>query len=239
MIKLTEGALADLWPDKSSPEINALSAALLQGVKLAAEHADRTMCYAGIDKLLDAALDELAVENRSMYYDQTAALDVKRSVVKGTLNWYTHAGTPSAVAELVAAVFGGGDVVEWFDYSDPPYTPWTFDVVSSGPIGAQETFEDMLKKVKNVRSHLRRVVYAREAHQAACQIMYGIAVQECVCANYTRQDASADSQMNAGAYIHASEGTTVLNAITADISAHSGTAVGQIAEPGGYTTAII
>lgn len=87
--------------------------------------------FSDIDKLDEKTLDYFAVEQRAMYYSQTLPIEQKKAIIKNTLNWYTKAGTPAAVSEMVDVVLGGGKVVEWFDFDEPPYTPGTFDIVTS------------------------------------------------------------------------------------------------------------
>lgn len=75
-----------------------------------------------------------------------------------------QAGTPGAVKEMVKIVFGEGDVVEWTDFEEPPYTPGTFDIVTNARLTPDilEYFTSIIDRVKNVRSHLRRILIKRE-----------------------------------------------------------------------------
>ena len=107
MIKFTEGGLIDIWPEKD-PEIQALSYALQQQFKKLKAYADKTQCYSDVDDLDEEILDYFAVEMRSMYYEQDLEIERKREIVKNTLKWYTYAGVPATVAEMVSVVFGAG-----------------------------------------------------------------------------------------------------------------------------------
>lgn len=131
MIKLSEGGIAEMWKDEKSPEMQAISYALQKAVAMVIEKAEKTKCFSDIDKLDEKTLDYFAVEQRAMYYSQTLPIEQKKAIIKNTLNWYTKAGTPAAVSEMVDVVLGGGKVVEWFDFDEPPYTPGTFDIVTS------------------------------------------------------------------------------------------------------------
>lgn len=166
MINLNEGGIYEMWPDASSPEAQAYSYALQKAVALVTKYADRSRCYCMIDELPETAVDYLAVEMRSMYYDQGMDLDTKREIVKKTLLWYTHAGTVSAVEEMVDVILGGSGVVEWFDFDEPPYTPGTFDILTEAQMTPElvATVEAVVEKVKNVRSHLRKVIVERDPH---------------------------------------------------------------------------
>lgn len=116
MIKLSEGGIAEMWKDEKSPEMQAISYALQKAVAMVIEKAEKTKCFSDIDKLDEKTLDYFAVEQRAMYYSQTLPIEQKKAIIKNTLNWYTKAGTPAAVSEMVDVVLGGGKVVEWFDF---------------------------------------------------------------------------------------------------------------------------
>lgn len=58
-----------------------------------------------MDDLDEDILDYFTVEMRSMYYEQNLEIERKREIVKNTLKWYTYAGVPATVAEMVGVVF--------------------------------------------------------------------------------------------------------------------------------------
>lgn len=192
MIKFTEGGLVDIWPEKD-PEIQALSYALQQQFKKLKFYADKTQCYSDVDDLSEDILDYFAVEMRSMYYEQNLEIERKREIVKNTLKWYTYAGVPATVAEMVGVVFGSGKIVEWFDYDEPPFTPGTFDIITSARLTADiiEQLNAMIQKAKNVRSHIRRVTIIRDVHSSTHLAAFQTAVQECTVLNIIREDNEA------------------------------------------------
>ena len=185
MIKFTEGGLIDIWPEKD-PEIQALS-------KKLKAYADKTQCYSDVDDLDEDILDYFAVEMRSMYYEQNLEIERKREIVKNTLKWYTYAGVPATVAEMVGVVFGSGKIVEWFDYDEPPFTPGTFDIITSARLTPDiiDQLNAMIQKAKNVRSHIRRVTIIRDVHSAMHLAAFQTAVQECTVLNIIREDKEA------------------------------------------------
>ena len=192
MIKFTEGGLVDIWPEKD-PEIQALSYALQQQFKKLKFYADKTQCYSDVDDLSEDILDYFAVEMRSMYYEQNLEIEKKREIVKNTLKWYTYAGVPATAAEMVGVIFGSGKIVEWFDYDEPPFTPGTFDIITSARLTADiiEQLNAMIQKAKNVRSHIRRVTIIRDAHSSTHLAAFQTAVQECTVLNIIREDKEA------------------------------------------------
>lgn len=165
MTKLYDGQVADLLQNagRYNPEIIALSYAVLQEKRRIIAMADRTRTMAMIDLLPEDILDTLAVELRSPYYAGDLPVEKKREIIKNTLIWYSKAGTPAALEELIFVLFGQGEVVEWFDFTEPPNTPGTFDIVTDSKMteGIVEQFLQIIRRVKNTRSHLRRVLVER------------------------------------------------------------------------------
>ena len=192
MIKFTEGGLIEIWPEKD-PEIQALSYALQQQFKKLKTYADKTQCYSDVDDLDEEILDYFAVEMRSMYYEQDLEIERKREIVKNTLKWYTYAGVPATVAEMVSVVFGAGKIVEWFNYDEPPFTPGTFDIITSARLTPDiiEQLNAMIQKAKNVRSHIRKVTIVRDVHSEMHLAAFQTAVQECTVLNIIREDKEA------------------------------------------------
>lgn len=164
MIKFTEGGLIDIWPEKD-PEVEALSYALQQQFIALKEHADQMQCFSNVEELNETVLDYLAIELQAMYYEQSMDLDKKREIIKNTMKWHIYAGTPAAVSEMVNVIFGTGRVVEWFDFENPEERiPGTFDIVTDSGFSKDliEQFNKTIKKVKNARSHLRKVNIERK-----------------------------------------------------------------------------
>lgn len=160
MIKIDEGELLNVIPSNmKTPEIIAISHALKKGFHKAQELANRTRTYSIVQNLPDDILDVLAVELRTMYYSEDLPLNKKRDIIQNTLLWHHKAGTPYAVEELVKTLFGEGKVIEWFDFKEGPGQPGTFDIETeaiSNPDIIDE-FVQIIKKVKNTRSHLRKI----------------------------------------------------------------------------------
>lgn len=167
MIKITDGGLQDIWGVNAQmePEIKAISYALQNAVSDLRATLQTSLVYAAMDDLNEKALDNLAAELGTLYYDQDLEIEVRRGLVKNTLKWYEKAGTPAAVEELMTVLFGGGFVTEWFDFAEPEGNEGLFDVNSSGELtpGVVAQLNTILRKVKNLRSHLRKVEISRRA----------------------------------------------------------------------------
>ena len=83
-----------------------------------------------IDELTEAELDEMAWELNIQWYDSTASIESKRSVIKNSDLVYSKLGTPYAVEQIVTSYFGAGEVREWFEYGGEPHH---FKVLSDNP----------------------------------------------------------------------------------------------------------
>lgn len=227
MIDFTRGGLVDIWPDKESPQIQALSYALQQALVRVKQYADQAMCYSEVDNLPESALDYFAVEMRAMYYEQELSLKQKREIVKNTLKWYTYAGTAATVADMVGVIFGEGKVVEWFDYTDPPYTPGTFDILTSARLSEDiiQHLEAMIAMAKNVRSHIRGVVILRDIHADTHLAIHQVAVQERTVLNVIREDQESGQSTYAAALTDAVREYQIHNHIQMDAGIESGNSI--------------
>lgn len=165
MIKIKDGQITDILPLSMAKnvEMQCVSYALQKQVQKIMALADQTRTVAMIGQLPESILDILATELRTPYYQESMNLETKRNIIKRTLLWHTKAGTPSAISELIEIVFGEGRIVEWFDYDEPPYTPGTFDIVTNAQMTEEitEYFLTIIRRVKNTRSHIRRILINR------------------------------------------------------------------------------
>lgn len=159
MINFYDSEILDILPDntKSQPECIALSYALKKANQKLIEYANKTSLYAVIDKLPEKMLDLLAIELRTQYYDETFPVERKRALVKNTMQWYNKAGTVAAVQEMIDNVFSSGIILEWYETGG---APGTFTISTTNTITPEllEEFNKVVRKVKNVRSHLDNIV---------------------------------------------------------------------------------
>ncbi len=162
MINYYDGQMADIMPGNitRNPEVRALSYALQQACQLLYRYSQRIYIYSRLDEQPEEIIDLLAVELRTQYYNAELDIETKRGLVQNTLIWYMSAGTPAAVEELVATVFGEGSVSEWYEYGGAPYT---FKIKTNAVMMGDEIeyFTKLIKRVKNTRSHLEAIEFNR------------------------------------------------------------------------------
>lgn len=167
MTKFDESSIEEILPVnfKSEPEVRAISYAIQQQIRRLSARMKAARVYVAIDDMEDEALDLLALELGSQYYEETLGIQEKREIVKNTLNWYMKSGTVSAVKELIEAVFGEGRVTEWYEFPEGEQVPGTFDIETESTLTEDilEEISGKIEKVKNVRSHLRYVRTIRYA----------------------------------------------------------------------------
>lgn len=160
MINLNDSHITDILPEAlaSDPKTKALSHALNKAMQRLIGYCRNIGVYNAIDTLPEPVLDLLAVELNTQYYDDSLSITVKRRLLKNTLVWYMNTGTPAAVTELVKAVFGDGEIEEWFEYGGEPYhfKIYTSNINTTDKMIQQVT--DLVGKIQNVRSHLEEVV---------------------------------------------------------------------------------
>lgn len=206
MIKLTDGELLDLLPSAMKGDIDmvCLSYAIREVTQelLAALEHTRTQSF--IEGLPEYILDVLAVETNAMYYDQDLPIETKREIIQASYSaWYARAGTPAAVEELVRAVFGEGTVVEWFDFTEGERTPGTFDILTSAPMTEDiiVQFETLVRRVKNKRSHIRRVISESSARASPRVAAFAASTMNLVIDNFGTEEWEAQAQFHSGAGI--------------------------------------
>lgn len=182
MIKFREGELLDLLPPvfKEDPDWVAFSYALKKGMQKLLGYADTTMMYAAIDDQPENILDYMATELRSPYYEESADIETKRSIIKRTIEWYLKAGTKASVEELIRTVIGSeGTLVEWPDFEGGPGTPGTFDIETDALL-TQDVYDKFLRIVesqKDLTSHLRRILVKRNG---GTKIYVGLAIKQTI-----------------------------------------------------------
>ncbi len=173
MTNLYNGQLVELLGGNAAaynPEVRAFSYALLQEKRRIMDYAKKTRTASMINELPEPILDVLAVELRSPYYNDAASIDEKRDVIRSSLLWAYKAGTAEAMEQLIKALFGTGQVVEWFDFdpNDGEIIPGEFDIETGAEMEDPQSYMArigrIIDRVKNVRSHLRKVRFLRDVH---------------------------------------------------------------------------
>ncbi|MBE6003726.1 MAG: hypothetical protein E7232_06520 [Lachnospiraceae bacterium] len=166
MIKYEDGEFLDLLPSffKEKEDFAAISYAFKMAIASLIMGQKETKLYADIDKVPEDILDLMALESKAPYYSEDLPIEQKRELVKNAILWREKAGTKSAVQDLIRTVFGYGEIVEWFDFTEGEQIPGYFDIETGAQLTPElfEMFTKVIESVKNESSHLRRIGIERE-----------------------------------------------------------------------------
>lgn len=177
MIKLTDARLTDALPKTlaEQPWVQALAEASRKMRRRVMTYADRTRLFCDIDEASEEALDALAVELQTPLYKNDYPLTVKRQIVKNSRLYYIRSGTRGAVEELLADIYQGAEVEEWFEYGgEPNYFRVAIDISrTTVPVAemAPAELESWLYSVKRASSALESLSYMiRHAITIGCKV---------------------------------------------------------------------
>lgn len=177
MIKLTDARLTDALPKTlaEQPWVQALAEASRKMRRRVIAYADRTRLFCDIDEASEEALDALAVELQTPLYKNDYPLTVKRQIVKNSMLYYIRSGTRGAVEELLADIYQGAEVEEWFEYGgEPNYFRVVIDISrTTVPVAemAPAELESWLYSVKRASSALESLSYMiRHAITIGCKV---------------------------------------------------------------------
>lgn len=177
MIKLTDARLTDALPKTlaEQPWVQALAEASRKMRRRVMAYADRTRLFCDIDEASEEALDTLAVELQTPLYKNDYPLTVKRQIVKNSMLYYIRSGTRGAVEELLADIYQGAEVEEWFEYGgEPNYFRVAIDISRTTVPVAEMTpaeLESWLYSVKRASSALESLSYMiRHAITIGCKV---------------------------------------------------------------------
>ena len=177
MIKLTDARLTDALPKTlaEQPWVQALAEASRKMRRRGMAYADRTRLFCDIDEASEEALDVLAVELQTPLYKNDYPLTVKRQIVKNSMLYYIRSGTRGAVEELLADIYQGAEVEEWFEYGGKPnYFRVAIDISrTTVPVAemAPAELESWLYSVKRASSALESLSYMiRHAITIGCKV---------------------------------------------------------------------
>lgn len=173
MVDLKESDIKHLLPAvlKNSDQVKALGFALDNQIKLLIDTAYNSLIYANIAKLPEKMIDLLAVELRTMYYDERLPLETKRTLVINTIKIYQKLGTPAAVKEMVTYVCGNAEIEEWYNYEGNPYLFRVYVTCNREKITyAHKNIVRLINSVKNARSWLEYIHYTERLETIALHV---------------------------------------------------------------------
>lgn len=150
MIKLYDALITQSLPDilGEQPWCIALAKVIRKQIRKTMLAGEKSRTYSAIDQGDHKVLDVLAAEMRTPGYSESFSLQVKRSLVKGTLAYYSHAGTAEALKVVCAEIFGDAAVLEWYEYNG---RPGYFKITTNSPSVTDNTINEFIKTAERVK----------------------------------------------------------------------------------------
>lgn len=146
---------------KKDKSMLALGKAIAAELHITARETRKNIIYANIEDLSETWLDVLAYDLHVDWYDYDYPVEVKRSLIKGSIKIHQKLGTKYAVETALGNVYKGAGISEWFEYGGRPYY-FKINVDTSESGLSEHAYADILDKVgfyKNLRSHCELVSY--------------------------------------------------------------------------------
>lgn len=161
MIKLSGSRFTQIMPDNMASQLETQAFAYAVGCQIEklCTCADSARTYAAIATMPEWMLDYMAVELRTPSYKETYSLKTKRTLIQGSLMFYTQMGTPAAVNRIIESIFETGYIEEWYEYGGKPHNFRAY-VGNGGEVGPGELeeFRRVLSSVKRLSSWLDEIV---------------------------------------------------------------------------------
>lgn len=129
----------------------------------------RLFLYSRIDELPEEFLNHLGYQLHVDFWEPDLPIEKKRKLIKNSIKYHKHKGTPYAVEQLLSDVFDDTWLKEWFEYGGDPYY---FRIYTSDFLKSEKMFKDFIRAlftVKNTRSWLEGIVLVRDQ-----KIYYGM-----------------------------------------------------------------
>ena len=152
MIELKGSRFTQILPQNLSSQTRAQALAYAVGrqVDRLLVLADRMVIWAGLDRVPEQLLDYLAAELRTPAYRADYAVETKRTLVRQSLLFYAAMGTPGAVDQLIQAIFGSGQIEEWYQYGGEPHH-FRATIGANGITIGPESLEELRRVLASVK----------------------------------------------------------------------------------------
>lgn len=107
-----------------------------------------------IDNMSGEELDLLAEELHISWYDKTAAIEVKRNIIKESDMVHAKLGTNWAAMRVITEYFGESKIVDWYEYGGEP-GHFKIQTLNQSILSSKaNAFMQVLEKVKRKSAHL-------------------------------------------------------------------------------------
>lgn len=165
--KLTDISLSDITPRNiiRDPTVQNAANSIDHQLQLTADNIGLVAIITRIDELPETVIDSLAWQWHVDFYEPGLDLKAKRNLVRESIAWHRHKGTKAAVKSGVHAVYGSGEVEEWFEYNGEPYHFRVVDIVPDTiDMDSIRLVLRLIDSCKNTRSWLDTLGVRRDLH---------------------------------------------------------------------------
>lgn len=152
--------LLDILPPnlQKSSKVSAAAQALDGELKAVTMAIAECLILPRLDELPESVLDLLAWQWHVDFYEPVGLNIIKkRELIRQSIAWHRHKGTPWAVEQVVTAAVADATIHEWFEYGGEP----GMFRIETGGFKSENTFKDLIQAIhvaKNTRSHLDRII---------------------------------------------------------------------------------
>lgn len=186
-------------------QVKALCQAIDVKLQRVAAETELVLLLPRLNALPEEIIDELAWQYHVDFYDYSASLEKKRSLVRQAIAWHKRKGTPAAVEEVCTSVFKTAKVFENWEYGGEPYH---FQVrLIEEAVPDEQVIDNLfraIKETKNTRSWLDGLSFFRKL--AIAIYTGGVMSQhksvDIYPAKFRARDINASMFTGAGIYYH-------------------------------------
>jgi len=178
-VKITEFSFNSLLPEsiRHDRKFSAASECLDRFLKATNDSVDKLLIYSRVDELDEATLNDLAWQFHVDFFDGwglAKTVEEKRELIKNAIMLHWHKGTIFSVEKIPEILSMPVEIIEWWDeekveelkveeLGEEPLKRFEFFVkVDTNQKGSYDGFETdfwkLLNNLKNVRSHLKRII---------------------------------------------------------------------------------
>jgi len=140
--------LLDLLPPnmQDNDQVKALSQTIWQAWKPIVQNMEKV--FISVETANDTLLDELAWQEHVDFYNSLLPIETKRELIRNSFKFHIKKGTPAIVEELITAIFGNGQVEEWFEYGGEPYF---FRIITSNSDVTNKMEQEFLRALNSIK----------------------------------------------------------------------------------------
>lgn len=159
------GLFMSMPPNLQTKENEAMCYAIDRQIAKLSRLARKLNVWSNLDNADPAHYDQMATTANTPYYRSDMTDEQKLNLIKNTPQTKKYLGTVKGVTDYLSTVFDDFELIPWYEYGGSPYH---FKVRAAGDRTPEidETFSEILRKVKAARSYFDTVESVRNLDEA-------------------------------------------------------------------------